>query len=269
MGRKSGAKKESAMRNPALMVPMLISAMMCVLMLKSFVFSQVPGSMRHSHAGAPDPTSTGPTMTSAMAAMDHGHMHMDAHMKMSKVRAVKPGDEERAQGIAERTRRAIEKYADYKVALADGYKIFLPNVPQPMYHFTNYWYGFKAGFEFDPEHPTSLLYENSPDGEYKLIGAMFTAPARFSEDQLDQRVPLSITQWHQHVNFCQAPKGREKDYLAPNAKFGLRGSITSEKDCQDAGGQFHPVIFGWMVHVYPFEKDPNSVWAVERQMAHM
>ena len=32
-----------------------------------------------------------------------------------------------------------------------------------------------------------------------------------------------------------------------------------------AGGTFHPVIFNWMVHVYPFEKDQANIWSVERQ----
>jgi hypothetical protein len=35
--------------------------------------------------------------------------------------------------------------------------------------------------------------------------------------------------------------------------------------CDAAGGTFHPVVFNWMVQVCPFEKDPASVWSVERQ----
>ena len=31
---------------------------------------------------------------------------------------------------------AMAPYEDYHKALADGYQIFLPNVPQPQYHFT-------------------------------------------------------------------------------------------------------------------------------------
>jgi hypothetical protein len=27
-------------------------------------------------------------------------------------------------------------YQDYRKALADGYEIFFPNIPQPQYHFT-------------------------------------------------------------------------------------------------------------------------------------
>jgi hypothetical protein len=87
-----------------------------------------------------------------------------------------------------------------------------------MYHFTNYWHGFKAGFEFDVEHPTSLLYERTAADEYKLIGAMFTAPARFTEEQLNERIPLSVAQRHLHTTFCKAPNGREKEYFGNSPK---------------------------------------------------
>ena len=50
-----------------------------------------------------------------------------------------------------------------------------------MYHFTNYRYAMEAAFNFNPEHPTSLLYEKHGD-DYKLIGVMYTAPKRLSED---------------------------------------------------------------------------------------
>jgi hypothetical protein len=45
----------------------------------------------------------------------------------------------------------------------------------------------------------------------------------------------------------------------------LRGSIATQEACDAAGGIFHPVIFNWMVHVYPFEKDQANIWSVERQ----
>jgi hypothetical protein len=199
----------------------------------------------------------------AMHSME-GHMDMGPHMKMTVLRQPKPGDAERAKQIAESARKASEKYLDYHVALNDGYKIFLPNIPQKMYHFTNYQYGFEAAFSFNPEHPTSLLYEKHGD-DYKLIGVMYTAPKRFGEDELDQRIPLSIAQWHEHVNFCTAPAGRKGEYFAPRPQFGLKGSITTQEACDAAGGTFHPVIFNWMVHLYPFEKDQASVWSVDRQ----
>jgi hypothetical protein len=152
---------------------------------------------------------------------------------------------------------ASEKYLDYHTALADGFKIFHPEIRQKMYHFTNYGYAMEAAFHFNPEHPTSLLYEKHGD-DYKLIGVMYTAPKRLTEDQLDERVPLSVAQWHEHVNFCRPPADRRAEMLSPHPQFGLRGSITTQEACDAAGGTFMPVVFNWMVHVYPFEKDPSE-----------
>jgi len=201
--------------------------------------------------------------THVMNSME-GHMDMGPHMKMTSVRQPKPGDAARAQQVAEEARKASERYIDYRTALADGYKIFHPEVPQKMYHFTNYGYAMEAAFRFDPQHPTSLLYEKRGD-DYKLIGVMYTAPKRFTEAQLDERIPLSVAQWHEHVNFCAPPADKRKEMLTPHAAFGLRGSITTQEACDAAGGTFHPVIFNWMVHVYPFEKDQAKVWSADRQ----
>lgn len=193
-----------------------------------------------------------------------GQMNMGPHMRMTTLRPAKPGDAARAQQVAEAARNASEKYTDYHAALADGFKIFHPEIPQKMYHFTNYGYGMEAAFLFNPEHPTSLLYEKHGD-DYKLIGVMYTAPKRFGKDELDERVPLSVAQWHEHVNFCAAPAGRKNEYRTAHPQFGLRGSITTQEACDAAGGTFHPVIFNWMVHVYPFEKDQAAIWSVSRQ----
>jgi hypothetical protein len=203
------------------------------------------------------------SMSSAMNSME-GHMDMGPHMKMTALRPAKPGDTDRAQQIVEAARKASQKYMDYHVALADGFRIFLPNIPQKMYHFTNYSYGREAAMNFNPEHPTSLLYERHGD-DYKLIGVMYTAPKRFTEDDLDQRIPLSIAQWHEHVNFCTAPVGRKMEYFGPHPLFGLKGSINIQEACDAAGGTFHPVVFNWMVHVYPFEKNQAAIWSVDRQ----
>jgi hypothetical protein len=222
----------------------------------------------HDMSGMKDmPPSTdkndGDASAHAMHAME-GHMDMGPHMKMTSLRQPQPGDAARAQQVGEAARKASKKYIDYHAALADGYKIFLPNIPQKMYHFTNYGYAMEAAFRFNPDHPTSLLYEKHGD-DYKLIGVMYTAPKRFSEEQLDERIPLSIAQWHEHVNFCSAPADRRKEMLARHPQFGLKGSITTQEACDAAGGTFHPVIFNWMVHVYPFESDQASIWSVSRQ----
>jgi hypothetical protein len=193
-----------------------------------------------------------------------GHMDMGPHMKMTSLRQAKAGDAARAQQVAAEARKASEKYTDYHTALAEGYEIFHPEIPQKMYHFTNRSYAREAFFHFNPEHPTSLLYEKHGD-DYKLIGVMYTAPKRFTEEQLDERIPLSVAQWHEHVNFCAPPAGQKKAMMGPHPQFGLRGSITTPEACDAAGGTFRPVIFNWMVHVYPFEKDQANVWSVERQ----
>jgi hypothetical protein len=200
----------------------------------------------------------------AMHAMEGRRMDMGPHMKMTTLRDSKPGDQQKADQVLEAARMVGEKYRDYKAALADGYRIFLPNLPQKQYHFTNYWYGFEASQGFNPNHPTSLLYEKHGDG-YQLIGVMYTAPKTFTWAQLDQRIPLSIAQWHAHVNLCVPPPDKKKEMWGPNPQFGLQGSITTKEACDAAGGRFVPQIFGWMVHVYPFEQKPEDVWSVERQ----
>jgi hypothetical protein len=184
---------------------------------------------------------------------------MSAHMYMTMLRPANPADEKRAEEILAQLRPAIEKYKDYRVALADGFKIFGPNVPQPQYHFTNYAYAFAASFEFDPTHPTSLLYKKTSEG-YELVGAMYTARKFASEDDLNARVPLSIARWHKHTNRCLPPKGVSLQQVDLK-EFGFRGSIATQEACEQAGGRWFPQIFGWMVHVYPYETDPAKIWA--------
>jgi hypothetical protein len=209
-------------------------------------------------------------MNAATDAMSHaadGHEHhMGPHMKMSTLRPAQPGDPEKAEEIVEATRAAIEKYKDVNAAVADGYRLFLPQVKhQKQYHYTNFGNAFAAATRFDPRKPTSLLYVDDKEGNKTLIGVMFTAPARLTEDQLAERIPMSVAQWHQHVNLCVPPKDQRQEMLQPNTKFGLMGSISTEAECNAAGGTFKPRIFGWMVHMYPYEKTPDEIWSVERQ----
>jgi hypothetical protein len=204
------------------------------------------------------------TATEAMSGHEHDH-NMGPHMHMSTLRPANAADTAKAQQIVDSARASLEKYKDVKTAEADGFKIFLPQVKQPMYHFTNYKYAMEAAWKFDPDHPTSLLYEKTGDNTFKLIGAMYTAPARFTEDQLNDRVPLSVAQWHQHVNLCRPPKSENVLMLQPNAEFGLNGSISTKEACEAAGGTFVPRVFGWMVHLYPYEKNMDAIWSVERQ----
>jgi hypothetical protein len=193
-------------------------------------------------------------VTETMA--DH-HMHMGPHMKMTELRPENSEDQKKADEIVRALQADLKKYADYHVAIEDGYRPFLPNVPQPEYHFTNYRYGLRAVFKFNPDYPTSLLYRKTSSG-YELEGAMYTAPARASLEKLNSRVPLSVARWHLHVNICLPPRGQAQ--TADWSKFGPRGSIATEEACTQEGGRFYPHLFGWMVHVYPFEKNPDAIW---------
>jgi hypothetical protein len=194
----------------------------------------------------------------AVNAMSHMHHHqMGPHMYMTALRPATPQDWANADALVQQLREAIAKYKDYHAALADGFRIFMPKLPQQEYHFTNYYNGYLESFTFDPTRPTSLLYKKTKSG-YDLIGAMYTMPKRVSEEQLNQRIPLSVVQWHLHTKLCMPPK--EQRGHADLKRFGLQGSIVTKQACTKAGGTFYPVIFGWMVHVYPFETSREKVW---------
>jgi hypothetical protein len=197
---------------------------------------------------------------------DMSGAHHDAHsqhMYMTSMRPQAPGDANKAEEIVSQLRAGIEKYKDYHVALDEGFKIFLPNIPQPEYHFTSYKNGFLEAFTFDPARPTSLLYKKTATG-YELLGAMYTMPKRATEDQLNERVPLSVAMWHLHTNLCMPPKGEAMSM--DRTKFGLHGSIATQDACDAAGGRFRPVIFGWMVHVYPYEDSLDKQFAMHMHM---
>ncbi len=229
-------------------------------------FPQPPAAQAPQQSQSMDSSMPGMDMEDAKANEAHAvhdmtpgeHAH-NAHMYMTAQRAQTPEDIARAKEIVDELREGIEKYKDYRVALADGYKIFLPNLKQPEYHFTNYKNGFLEAFTFEPSRPTSLLYKKTSAG-YELVGAMYTMPKRATEEQLNERIPLSVATWHLHTNLCMPPVGQLRG--ADWTKFGLRGSIATQEACDEAGGRFHPVIFGWMVHVYPYEDSLDRIFAM-------
>jgi hypothetical protein len=218
--------------------------------------------MDMSHPMEAAPSGAMGDMTMHDSHMGHGGMkNMELHMTWSEPRPSSPADQARAAKLVATLQTALAKYKDYRVAQADGFKPFHPEFKrQTVVHFTKWWYGAKAQFTFNPAEPTSLLYQRTVDGGYELIGAMYTAPRRWRQDQLNERVPLSVARWHQHVNICLPAKGVHP-IAADWSKFGPNGSIASQKACEAAGGRFFPTVFGWMVHVYPWERDQRQVWA--------
>jgi hypothetical protein len=197
---------------------------------------------------------------------------MAKHMAYSRTRPRTPDDSVRAMQIVNELRQAIAKYRDVKLAEEDGYKMFAPQIKnQPQYHFTKAGNAFRNQFGFDPARPTSLLYKKNAAGQFVLVGAMYTASKRTTEEELDQRVPLSVARWHRHVNWC-IPARNQKDRWT-EAKdgrpvFGPLGVATKD-ECKAVGGRFIPQAFGWMVHANTFAgNDLSSIWSDDHSMEH-
>ena len=196
---------------------------------------------------------------------------MSAHMEMTPRREATRGDSIRAAQIVSELRSGIAKYRDVRVAIDDGFRQFAPRIRnQRVYHFTSTKAAIANAFRFDAARPTSLLYRKDPAGNFILIGAMYTAPKRFSSAKLNDRVPLGIAQWHKHVNWCLPPKGDDARWLEQrNGRpvFGPLGVATKE-ECSAAGGRFQKELFGWMVHANVFASDnPAVIWGDEHMMA--
>jgi hypothetical protein len=234
----------------------------------------VPARAQHEHP-TPKPKPETPAPTSGddaqHGASDAVHQAMTLnmaeglHVRLTPQRAGTHADTVRVQILADNLRAAIGKYQDTTAAVGDGYKMFAPQLKeQAVYHFTNWTAAVKAAFKFDPTRPTSLLYVKEKSGEFKLIGAMYTAPARMTEADLEKRVPLSIARWHRHVNLCLTKKGEEKRYAEQKdgkLRFGPEGTIATEQDCKAADGRWFAQLFGWMVHANVFAgNDVPSIW---------
>ena len=187
------------------------------------------------------------------------------HMVMTPKRPVSAGDNARAAAVATTLRASIAKYADTATAVADGYRMFAPQIKnQRVYHFTRGWNAVQEAFRFDPAKPTSLLYTKGADGSLHLVGAMYTAPKRFDVARLDERIPLSIAQWHKHVKWCVPPRGQGARWLerANGAPvFGPESPIATKADCDAVGGTFYADPLGWMVHANVMtSSDPAVIW---------
>ena len=224
------------------------------------------------HEGHQVPKRQANDTAAVMDAM--AHPMASAHMRMTDTRSRTTADSVRAMAIADTLRGALEKYRDPAAAERDGYKLFAPNVKdQKVFHYTRYGNAFLEGFRFAAAKPTSILYKrDSTTGALKITGAMFTMPKRATPDDLDKRVPLSVTQWHLHTNLCAPPKGQESR-LAETRNgapiFGLDGSITTKAACDAEHGRYWPVLFGWMVHANVFEgTDLRTVWGHDELAEH-
>jgi hypothetical protein len=242
------------------------------------VSSRLDAQHSHDHSDPTTPVVNGSsTSADPMAGMpgtdgDWKMAAMAKHMAYSSTRPLTVEDSIRSAHVINELRQAIAKYQDVKVAEADGYKMFAPEIKnQPQYHFTKGLNAMRNQFTFDPARPTSLLYKRNVKGDFVLIGAMYTASKRTSEDELNERVPLSVARWHRHVNWCiPARNAKQRWSETRNGRpiFGPLGVATKE-ECDAASGRFIPQAFGWMVHANTFAgNDLKSIWHDDHMMDH-
>jgi len=187
-------------------------------------------------------------------------MKMGNHMQMSLPGNAQPGDAERAQQIVAAAHDVLVRYADVNLALRDGYRPFHPTGRMgEEVHYTNYRFARREQRQHvDYRQPGSILYRRTPEG-MKAVGVMYTALRDSTPEQLDAVAPLSIATWHRHVDFCAGPRTLPRsEQFGPTAQFGPQGSIHTQEACAAAHGLWIPVVFGWMTHVYPNDKD---TWA--------
>jgi hypothetical protein len=222
----------------------------------------------HAHTQQPMGNMPGMDMGGDMKDMGPSMAAMAGHMSITALRPWQAGDEEKARAVVAQVKASIERYKDYHKALADGYVIVNKEVDQPQFHFNNQANIAEAEKHFGPTRPSSLLYRKTPKQHYKLEGVMFTANATASEDELNERIPLSVARWHEHTNFCAAPADRVKEYLGKKPKFGMFGSINSAEACKAEGGTFYPHVFTWMIHVFPFEDNLKDVFSMNDDISH-
>ncbi len=210
------------------------------------------------------------------AAAEHamaGTVAEDLHLRMTALRAPAPGDSARAAEVLAIMRRDLARYRDIRVAQSDGFRQFIPAAGAPVQHYTKLRWALEARNGLDPARPTSLLYQRAADGSLELVGAMFTAPAQLTEDELDARLPLSIARWHQHINWCLPPlaEARRRWSETKNGQpvFGPKSPIATEAACHAVGGRFRPRLLGWMVHVMAFSgSDPWSAHGEAHEAQH-
>ena len=189
------------------------------------------------------------------------------HMRMAERRVASASDSARATGVVREMRASLAQYKDVSVAERDGYVRFLPWLQeQSIYHYNSGPNANLAATKFDATKPTSLLYRKDAAGRMVLAGAMFTAPAGASLDELNARLPLGVAYWHSHVNFCglRPPAATPNRARVDSATLARSLAIETQEECLKAGGMYLPQLFGWMAHVMVFDGDaPATIWGSE------
>jgi hypothetical protein len=213
----------------------------------------IPAAAQHDHAAAERAMTAPPDSIGRL------------HMEITPLRKATKADSAKALAVVRELRTAIAMYADTTAAVRDGFKLFAPQLKaQKTYHFTRNTNAITSVLQFSPSRPTSLLYERDSTGRMKLVGAMYTMPRRTSLARLNGRIPLSIAQWHKHVNWCVPGSKHQERWLEKKnglPVFGPESPIATEAECRKVGGEFKQNLFGWMIHANVFAgDDPGAVF---------
>ncbi len=140
----------------------------------------------HPHDGAA-------TVSASDEAMGEGN----AHTHGTEI-ALSPKHLVDASAFYARVQASTEKWEDLSRAMADGYLQITPDLPGIAAHFIHPKHS-ADGKIMDAEHPEILLYSKRMDGQWRLVGAMFSSET-VSEVPPSFFGPLDV--WHRHENLC-------------------------------------------------------------------
>ncbi|GIW09789.1 MAG: hypothetical protein KatS3mg061_0846 [Dehalococcoidia bacterium] len=130
-----------------------------------------------------------------------------------------PAERQAAEDLLTRTRVGAARFADFSVAVAEGYRQVTPypfggGTVGPA-HFVSPRY-LDDGALLDPEHPESLVYFRLPNGQMVLLGVMFLAPRGQGPTPAGP-----LTSWHTHDHLCLGT-GRVVPKIAGHCPPGTR-----------------------------------------------
>jgi hypothetical protein len=152
---------------------------------------------------------------------------------------------QQATDLVARVREIAPRWADYRVAEAEGYVM---RTAGRLLHYTHR--GYIDGTTLDPEKPESLVYYRSLNGDVVLVGFMFMTPPGVRGT--DFAGPLSA--WHLHDNLCYRGE--------------VVAAITNSQGQCPPGTQFRGVT-GDMLHVWLFDAPPGVFAEMGDMMPHL
>lgn len=151
-----------------------------------------------------------------------------------------------ATELVARVREVAPRWADYRVAEAEGYVM---TTAGRLLHYVNRAY-IANGRTLDPERPESLVYYRSANGEIVLVGFMFMTPPGVKGP--DFAGPLGA--WHLHDNLCY--------------RGNVVVALTNSQGQCPPGTQFRGVT-GEMIHVWLFDAPPGVFAEMNEMMPYL